>query len=110
MFVKCLMKCSFAHNHSTPLRVYKFLSFSVFHFFLIVLCCVCVCVFWQNDKVVVEDVKEDEDVDDDDGDDEDEEDGAQGCFFSSSSVCVFTTLLFDGVLFGWFEGFICAAL
>jgi hypothetical protein len=71
---------------------------------------VCVCVFWQNDEVVVEDVKEDEDVDDDDGDDEDEEDGAQGCFFSSSSVCVFTTLLFDGVLFGWFEGFICAAL
>jgi hypothetical protein len=62
-----------------------------------------VCVFWQNDEVVVEDVKEDEDEDDDDDEDE-KEDGAQDCFFSSSSVCIFTTLFFDGVLFGWFEG------
>jgi hypothetical protein len=35
-----------------------------------------VCVFWQNDEVVVEDVKEDEDEDE-------KEDGAQGCFFTS---------------------------
>jgi hypothetical protein len=67
---------------------------------------VCVCVFWQNDEVVVKDVKEDEDDDDED----EKEDGAQGCFFTSFSVCDFSTLFFDGALFGWLEGFICAAL
>jgi hypothetical protein len=65
-----------------------------------------VCVFWQNDEVVVKDVKEDEDDDDED----EKEDGAQGCFFTSFSVCDFSTLFFDGALFGWLEGFICGAL
>lgn len=72
------------------------------------------CVFWQHDEVVVEDVKEDDEDDDEDDDDNDEdekEDGAEGCFlffifFGISVLGVCTTLFFDGVLFVWFLGFI----
>jgi hypothetical protein len=36
--------------------------------------------------------------------------GPKVAFLLLFSVCVFSTLFFDGVLFGWLEGFICAAL
>jgi hypothetical protein len=47
-----------------------------------------VCVFWQNDEVVVEDVKEDED---DDDDDDDEDEGGSGPTRGGSIHCVHLT-------------------
>lgn len=84
------------------LHVSKFLSLSyiskeksvIIWFSVFLIYSFYLCVFWQNDEVVVEDVKEDEkedDDEDDDDDDDEKEDGAQGylfyCYFLFYTLC-----------------------